>query len=226
MGTPLSRLMQTLAKPEHRDLITKSSGFAEILRPFVGFSLFCIGKLLFAMTFAIMLKKLYLQNFTSQPYSMYLLYSFLFLSPLGLHFFMAYQEFSFYTFCSFYRKCVNRVLETVKGQPKDTRIALNRNKEDGKEEKNTIAVHDIHRGTLYDDLKELVELMKNMTETFGPFLLQNLTLMLLFWLLHVYCLVYALCTGVPAMIGYFGSFDLKDTLTLCGQFTGLALVVM
>ena len=199
-------------------------GMSEILRPFVGFFLFCIGKLLLAVTVAGMVEEVYLPNFTSKPFSMYLIFSLLFLSPLGLHFFMAYQEFSFYTFCSFYRKCVTRVLETVKGQAKDTRIALSQ--EDGKEEISSIAVHDINRGTLHDDLKELVELMKNMTETFGPFLLQNLTLMLLFWLLHVYCLVYALCTGVPAMIGYWGKFNLMDTLTLCGQLTGLALVVM
>ena len=42
----------------------------------------------------------------------------------------------------------------------------------------------------FEDLEELVEMMKNMIGAFGPFLLQNLAMMLLFWLLHVYCLVF------------------------------------
>ena len=194
-------------------------GMSEILRPFVGFFLFCIGKLLLAVTVAGMVEEVYLPNFTSKPFSMYLIFSLLFLSPLGLHFYMAYQEFSFYTFCSFYRKCVNGVLETSEEELQNTRIAAAQ--EEAKEQNNTVAVYHIVRGTLLDNLKELVEVMKNMTDTFGPFLLQNLTMMLLFWLMHVYILIYSLYRTVPAM---FGNLDFGVIEILWGQLAGLALV--
>ena len=209
--------MQTLATPKHWDL--DLMGTSEILRPFVGFFLFCIGKLLLAVAVAVMQEEVYLPNFTSKPFSMYLIFSLLFLSPLGLHFFMAYQEFFFYTFCSFHRTCVNRVLETSEEEVQNTRIAAAQ--EDAKEQNNAVTVYNIARGMLQDNLKELVEVMKNMTDTFGPFLLQNLTMMLLFWLMHVYLLIYFLYKTVPAM---FGNLDFGVIKILWGQLAGLALV--
>ena len=38
----------------------------------------------------------------------------------------------------------------------------------------------------HETMMDLIEMMKNMIEMFGPFLLQNLSLMLIYWLLHVY----------------------------------------
>ena len=49
MAKPLSRLIKILGKPQHKELALKSSGLREILRPFIGFFQFCIGKLLFAI---------------------------------------------------------------------------------------------------------------------------------------------------------------------------------
>ena len=39
-------------------------------------------------------------------------------------------------------------------------------------------------------MKELIDFTASMTATSGPFLLQNFSLMLFFWLLHVYLLIY------------------------------------
>ena len=40
------------------------------------------------------------------------------LAPLGLHFFLAYQEFAFYSICSYYRAFAKRVLATSEEEQK------------------------------------------------------------------------------------------------------------
>ena len=110
MATPMSRLSQILGRPKHRHHAANSSGLAEIFRPFVGFCLFFVGKLSFALPPFVWF------GFTSKLFSLYLAGSILFLSPLGLHFFMAYQEFAFFSCCTFYRTSVDRVLETANVQ--------------------------------------------------------------------------------------------------------------
>ena len=102
------------------------------------------------------------------------------LAPLGLHFFLAYQEFVFYSFCSYYRSFAKRVLETSEEEETQPIVSA--------EGQKNILAYDLPReeAPLHSNLQELVDTMKNMTETFGPFLLQNFSLMLLYWLLHVY----------------------------------------
>ena len=70
----------------------------------------------------------------------------------------------------------------------------------------------------YEALSDLQDMMASMTKIFGPFLLQNLTLLLLYWLLHVYNL---------CLTGYYIFADLSDTpisLQFLG-FAGSALIV-
>ena len=76
------------------------------------------------------------------------------------------------------------------------------------------------REDLHCNLEEMIELMKNMTEAFGPSLLQNLALMLLFWLLHVYCLVFVVISTVKALFG-----DSQSNYLVCGTIAGLVLIV-
>ena len=116
MATPMSRLSQILGRPKHRHHAVNSSGLTEIFRPFVGFGLFFVGKLSLALP-------LFVFGFTSKLFSLYLIGSILFLSPLGLHFFMAYQEFVFFSCCTFYRTSVNRVLETANVKEKTSRTS-------------------------------------------------------------------------------------------------------
>ena len=214
MATPMSRLSQILGRPKHRHHAVNSSGFAEIFRPFVGFGLFFVGKLSFALP-------LFVFGFTSKPFYLYFMCSIYFLSPFGLHFFMAYQEFAFFSCCTFYRTSVNRVLETANVEEKTSRTS--HAPENAKEETSSIAVIGSTAGMFYDDLEELVEIMKNMIETYGPFLLQNLAMMLLFWLLHVYCLVFTVYQFATEAFRF--DAGLTQWAFIIIQIAGLVLIV-
>ena len=202
----MSRLSQILGRPKHRHHAANSSGLAEIFRPFVGFCLFFVGKLSFAFP-------IFVSGSASKLFSLYLMCSIYFLSPLGLHFFMAYQEIAFFSCCTFYRTSVNRVLETANVEEKTP------SPENDKEENSSIAAIASPGRMFYDDLEELVEIMKTMIETFGPFLLQNLAMMLLFWLLHVYCLVFTVYQAFRFDAG------LTQWTFMIIQIAGLVLIV-
>ena len=117
------------------------------------------------------------------------------LAPLGLHFFLAYQEFAFYSICSYYRAFAKRVLATSEEEQKCFKVLPTQRAE----EKNTV-VDDALNRTINGNLEELKDIMKNMTQTFGPFLLQNFSLMLLYWLLHLYFLVYSVIITAKGLI--------------------------
>ena len=178
----------------------------------------------------IIMQETYMPGYISKPYTLYLHLSIFFFSHLGLHLFMAYQEFVFFSFSSFYRTIVDRVLEMTKEEQKPTIIApMEVNSRD--EENSTVVgqvlnrdlvISDATKGMFYGDLKELVEVMKNMTEAFGPFLLQNFTLMLFFWLLHVYCLIFAVVTVAKNGFSYKGT---SYWAIICPQLAGLVLIV-
>ena len=120
------------------------------------------------------------------------------LAPLGLHFFLAYQEFAFYCICSYYRAFAKRVLATSEEEQKCFQV-LPTQPNQRAEEKNTV-VDDALNRTINGNLEELEDIMKNMTQTFGPFLLQNFSLMLLYWLLHLYFLVYSVIITAKGLI--------------------------
>ena len=135
---------------------------------------------------------------------------------LGLHFFLAFQEFVFYNFCSFYQALAKCVIETSKV----TRTASTQ--PTAMQEQKNIAVYDAPGDTFHGNLKELIDLMKNMTEAFGPFLLQNFSLLLLYWLLHLYVLIYfVILTFRNAFIIYDPTLMSMSFL----QFGGSILIV-
>ena len=80
-------MLQILSRPQHKEVAFKSIGLAQICRPFVGFFLFCIGKLLLTI-FIIGMYEMAMPGFIGRPFTTYHIIAMLFLSPLGLHFFL------------------------------------------------------------------------------------------------------------------------------------------
>ena len=223
MITPLSHLLMAMARPQYKEVALKNSGLAEIFHPFVGFLLFCSGKILIAV-FLLLLQDASVPGFLGKPFTIYAYVSNIALCPLGLHFFMAYQEFTFFSFCSIHQTFAKMVLETSKEEPKATKHSETQSNAlhcNDSVRNDNLAVCDFSpREDLHCNLEEMIELMKNMTEAFGPPLLQNLALMLLFWLLHVYCLVFVVISTVKALFG-----DSQSNYLVCGTIAGLVLIV-
>ena len=116
---------------------------------------------------------------------------------------------------------MNRVLETANVEEKTPKTSPT--PENAKEENSSIAVIGSTGRMFFDDLEELVEIMKNMIETFGPFLLQNLAMMLLFWLLHVYCLVFTVYFTAKEALRF--DAGLTQWTFMIIQIAGLVLIV-
>ena len=89
------------------------TGWKELTWPFVAFVLFLVGRVLslvaFIGTFEILLPGL-----TEKPFTMYIIIATFFFAPLGLQFFLAFQEFVFYSFSTYQAAFANLVLETRK----------------------------------------------------------------------------------------------------------------
>ena len=165
-----------MSKPQHKDGALESNGLAAIFRPFFGFCLFCIGRLLIT-TANLFLTKMAIPDYFDKPFTVYCFTSSLMLIPLCLHFYLAYQEFIFYTFNSYYQRFSKCLFETPEEQELEFAGAKT-------------ATINAPRQDFHDNMNELIDLTKSMTAAFGPFLLQNFSLMLLFWLLHVYLLIH------------------------------------
>ena len=214
MAKPLSSLMQILSRPQNKKLALRSSGLAQSVRPFGGFFLFCIGKLLITGSILAMMN-LATPGYLTKPFTVYCQIGTVMLAPLGLHFYLAYQEFVFYSFCSYYRSFAKRVLETSEDE-QTQRIAS------AERQKNVLIYNPPQReNLLHSNLKDLVDTMKNMTETFGPFLLQIFSLMLLYWLLHSY----TLCYFVLQTVGQLSVSHPILTVLYCVQFFGAILII-
>ena len=117
---PLSNLMQILSRPQHKELFLRTRGLVKIFHPFFGFLLFCVGKLLITVCFLTSLDFM-MPGFLTKPFTMYGMIGVFMLSPLGLHFFLAYQEFVFYSLCSYYRAFVKHVSVTSEEESKVAR---------------------------------------------------------------------------------------------------------
>ena len=218
MAKPLSSLVQILMRPQHKELFQLSLGLAEISRPLAGFLKFCIGKL-FITVMTVALWENMMPGFMSKPFSMYLAIATQLLTPLGLHLFLAYQEVVFYSFCSYYQKFAKVVMETAEDEQR-----LDQSSATEKAKQNNIVVYGKSSDeTLHGNLRELIEMMKNMTETFGPFLLQNFSLMLLYWLLHLYFLFFTVIQTMRNLGGFLSEPFLMGLN--CLQFAGGLLIV-
>ena len=197
----MNRLTKMGTKAYHQELTSNLTGWKELTWPFVAFVLFLVGRVLslvaFIGTFEILLPGL-----TEKPFTMYILIATFFFAPLGLQFFLAFQEFVFYSFSTYQAAFANLVLEMRKMSSKSDLT-------------NEIMVLPKPGLSFHEAVLDLRDMMESMTQMFGPFLLQNLTLMLVYWLLHLYNL---------CLSGYsiFANFSLFSENLLALQFLALA----
>ena len=197
----MNRLTKMGTKAYHQELTSNLTGWKELTWPFVAFVLFLVGRVLslvaFIGTFEILLPGL-----TEKPFTMYILIATFFFAPLGLQFFLAFQEFVFYSFSTYQAAFANLVLEMRKMSSKSDLT-------------NEIMVLPKPGLSFHEVVLDLRDMTESMTQMFGPFLLQNLTLMLVYWLLHLYNL---------CLSGYsiFANFSLFSENLLALQFLSLA----
>ena len=198
----MNRLTKMGTKAYHQELTSNLTGWKELTWPFVAFVLFLVGRVLslvaFIGTFEILLPGL-----TEKPFTMYIIIATFFFAPLGLQFFLAFQEFVFYSFSNYQAAFANLVLEMRKVSSESDLT-------------NEIMVVRPKSGlSFHEAVLDLRDMMESMTQIFGPFLLQNLTLMLVYWLLHLYNL---------CLSGYYiyANFNLFPDNLLALQFLALA----
>ena len=178
---PLARLMTIFLKPKYANLMSSSAGLKEILRPFVGFSLFCVGKVF--MTISSLAMFIWLPGYTGKPFSVYWMISLIFLSAFGLQLYLVMQEYIFYTYCTAYKRVVNILLETPKENASARKGAMLDSANQGIE---NVLWDPSSKTTFIETTEDLINIMESTTKLFGPILLQNFSLMLLFWLVHLY----------------------------------------
>ena len=188
---PMGRLMKIFLKPQYVEVMASSSGLKDILRPFVGFTLFCVGKI-FTATVSLGFY-IWMQGDRGKPFTAYFIISLTFLSSFGLQLFLVFEEYVFYSWCTAYKKVVSILLET----PKEKASAGN---DEMQATQNNIiqgVSGDLSTKTTFEETTEdLIDIMENMSKLFGPILLQNFAFMLLCWLLHLYNLYYSVVSGV------------------------------
>ena len=178
---PLACLMTIFLKPQYANLMSSSAGLKEILRPFVGFSLFCVGKVF--MTISSLAMFIWLPGYTGKPFSVYWMISLIFLSAFGLQLYLVMQEYIFYTYCTAYKRVVNILLETPKEKASVRKGAMLDSTNHGIED---VLWDPSSKTTFQETTEDLINIMENTTKLFGPILLQNFAIMLLFWLVHLY----------------------------------------
>ena len=112
-------------------------------------------------------------------------------------------------------------METEEDKPRLNRSSATESSKTAKQ--NNILVYGKSIGeTLHGNLIELVDIMKNMTATFGPFLLQNFSFMLLYWLLHLYFVCFTVILTVRTFGVLFSPFWMAMR---CLQFASGLLIV-
>ena len=178
---PFARLTAIFLKPKYADVMSSSAGLKEILRPFVGFSLFCLGKVFMAISSLAV--HMWLPGHTGKPFTVYFMVSIIFLSSLGLQLFLVFQEYIFYTYCTSYKRVVNILLETPKEKASVRKGAILDSANQGIED---VLWDPSSKTTFRETTEDLINIMESTIELFGPILLQNFSLMLLFWLVHLY----------------------------------------
>ena len=181
--------------------MSNSAGLKEILRPFVGFSLFCVGKI--SMVVASLAIHIWLPGHTGKPFTVYFMISVIFLSALGLQLFLVFQEYIFYTYCTSYKKVVNILLGKPKENASVEKIAMSGIKNHNIED---VLWDPSSKTTFRETMEDFIDIMENTTKLFGPILLQNFSLMLLYWLLHLYNLLLVVASGIKYYSGFSGSY--------------------
>ena len=197
-------------KPYHQEITSSFSGWQELTRPFVAFLLFLMGKVLSLISFILSLEIWQPGLTETKPYTVFAIIGVFLLAPLGLQFFISFQEFVFYSFSSYHSAFVNHLLGVSK---RSDGISVKRN---------TVSCIISPKGlNFHEALLDLRDMMASMTQIFGPFLLQNLTLMLLYWLLHLY----NLCLSGYYIFANFSDLSHTPLFLQCLGLAGSALIV-
>ena len=191
--------------------MSSSAGLKEILRPFVGFGLFCVGKIFIVV--ASLAIFIWLPGHTGKPFTVYFMTSALFLSSFGLQLFLVMQEYIFYTYCTTYKNIVNILLETPKEKAPAKRTML----ETKKHEIEDVSWDPSSKTTFRETTEDLIDIMENTTKLFAPILLQNFTLMLLYWLLHLYNFFCVVIGGVRSYSTFSGATIAFYSLYIAGS---------
>ena len=161
---------------------------------------------------------IWLPGHTGKPFTVYFTISIIFLSALGLQLFLVFQEYIFYTYCTSYKKVVNILLE----KPKENASARKNAMSDTKHHEIENVLWDASSKTTFQETTEdLIDIMENTTKLFGPILLQNFTLMLLYWLLHLYNLFLVVGSGIK----YYNAFSGPYIALFSLHTAGSALIV-
>ena len=213
---PLACLMTIFLKPQYANLMSSSAGLKEILRPFVGFSLFCVGKIFMAISSLAVY--IWLPGHTGKPFTVYFIISIIFLSSLGLQLFLVFQEYIFYTYCTSYKRVVNILLETPKEKASVRKGAM---LDLANQEIEDVLWDPSSKSTFQETTEDLIDVMENTKKLFGPILLQNFAIMLLYWLLHLYNLF---TIGV-SFVKYFDALPGTTTVFFSLHPAGSVLIV-
>ena len=161
---------------------------------------------------------MWLPGHTGKPLTVYLIISIIFLSSLGLQLFLVFQEYIFYTYCTSYKRVVNILLETPKEKASARKSAMLDATNHGIED---VLCDPSSKTTFHETTEDLIDIMENTNKLFGPILLQNFAIMLLFWLLHLYNLF---TIGVT-FVKYFGALSSTSEVLFSLHPAGSVLIV-
>ena len=194
---PLCHMSNICSKPQYGEI---SYGWKEIVRPSLGFIFFLLGKVLITISY-INNHEFFIPGFTAKPFTVYFCLGIFLLSPLGLQFFLAFQEFVFYMFNHFYGSLVIDLSKKIKRSPQfsgglqngEDSSSLRMRSDEDISHSNAEPEMDEN---FHEEILEISAVMKNLAEMSSPFLLQNLSFMLFYWIIRVYNL-FQTVAGIP-----------------------------
>ena len=170
------------------------------------------------MTISSLAMFIWLPGYTGKPFTVYWMVSLIFLSALGLHLFLVMQEYIFYTYCTAYKRVVNILLETPKEKASVRKGAMLDLANQGIED---VLWDPSSKTTFRETTEDLINIMESTKKLFGPILLQNFAIMLLYWLLHLYNLF---TIGV-SFVKYFDALPGTTTVFFSLHPAGSVLIV-
>ena len=206
VARPHEKLFHMAWNPYDQRVRKRLSGIGKTVIPIFGFLLFLSGKVLQTAA-SILAMESVIPGITKLPYQMYYIVGSLLLAPLSIQLYLAIQEFIFYHYCTVYHAFVSLQLQFTDGEGQDA---------------------EVHESTL-----QLINFMENFSQAFGPLLLMDLTLMLLYWLIHLYLAFATLNKEGEGILSASGSIliigsELWRVITLtsaCTNFTQVSAEV-
>ena len=123
-------------------------------------------------------------------------------------------QYIFYTYCTTYKNVVNILLETPKEKASARKGVMLDSANQGIED---VLWDPSSKTTFQETTEDLIDIMENTTKLFGPILLQNFTLMLLYWLLHLYNFFCVVIGGVRSYSTFSGATIAFYSLYIAGS---------